>query len=102
MSGSKVTRIRIMPYPPSFRRTAARTIEPAIGASTCALGSQRCTPYRGILTRNARMQPAHQILSAYVESWGGVVWRSVRRDRDPFEFCRSKRAIRRGREPARV
>ena len=33
--------IRIMPYPPSFSRIAARTIEPAIGASTWALGSQR-------------------------------------------------------------
>lgn len=33
--------IRIMPYPPSFSRIAARTIEPAIGASTWALGNQR-------------------------------------------------------------
>lgn len=33
--------IRIIPYPPSFRRMAARTIDPAIGASTCALGSHR-------------------------------------------------------------
>lgn len=33
--------IRMMPYPPSFRRMAASTIEPAIGASTWALGSHR-------------------------------------------------------------
>lgn len=36
--------IRMMPYPPSFRRMAASTIEPAIGASTWALGSQRWSP----------------------------------------------------------
>ena len=32
---------RISPYPPSFRRIAARIIEPATGASTWAFGSQR-------------------------------------------------------------
>jgi len=45
--------IRIMPYPPSFSRTAASTMEPAMGASTWALGSHRCRPYNGILTINA-------------------------------------------------
>lgn len=40
----RVCDIRIMPYPPSFSRTAARIIDPAIGASTWALGSQRCKP----------------------------------------------------------
>lgn len=39
--GFSVTIIRIIPYPPSFSKTAARIIEPAIGASTWALGSQR-------------------------------------------------------------
>lgn len=73
-----------------------------MGASTWALGSQRWTPYSGILTKNARMQPAHQILSAYEESWGGVEWRSVSRERDPLEFCSKRRAISRGREPAKV
>jgi len=33
--------IRANPYPPNFRRIAARTIDPATGASTCALGSHR-------------------------------------------------------------
>ncbi len=32
---------RRSPYLPSFRRTAARIIDPATGASTWALGSQR-------------------------------------------------------------
>lgn len=39
--GSSVSVMRIMPYPPSLRRMAARIIEPAMGASTCALGNHR-------------------------------------------------------------
>lgn len=77
-------------------------MEPAMGASTCALGNHKWTPYSGILTRNARMHPTHQILSAYVEGWRGVVWRRVSKERDPLVFCSSRRATRRGREPARV
>lgn len=45
--------IRMMPYPPSFRRRAASNIDPAIGASTWAFGSQRCRPYRGAFTMKA-------------------------------------------------
>lgn len=33
--------MRINPYPPSFSKIAARTIDPAIGASTWAFGSHR-------------------------------------------------------------
>lgn len=43
----------MMPYPPSFRRRAASNIDPAIGASTWAFGSQRCRPYRGAFTMKA-------------------------------------------------
>lgn len=32
--GSKRMVIRSIPYPPSFKRMAANTIDPAIGAST--------------------------------------------------------------------
>lgn len=39
--GDSMDNIRMIPYPPNFRRIAAKTIDPAIGASTCALGSQR-------------------------------------------------------------
>lgn len=53
--------IRIIPYPPNFSRIAARTIEPAMGASTCALGSHRCRPYIGIFTMNATMHAYHRI-----------------------------------------
>jgi hypothetical protein len=30
----KIDKIRTIPYPPSFRRMAAKTMEPAMGAST--------------------------------------------------------------------
>jgi len=33
--------VRINPYLPSFSRMAARIIDPATGASTCALGSHK-------------------------------------------------------------
>lgn len=33
--------VRRMPYPPSLRRVPAKIMEPAMGASTCALGSHR-------------------------------------------------------------
>lgn len=41
VTGFRSNVIRNIPYPPSFSRIAARTIEPAMGASTWALGSQR-------------------------------------------------------------
>lgn len=41
VTGLRSSVIRSMPYPPSFSRIAARTMEPAMGASTWALGSQR-------------------------------------------------------------
>lgn len=43
---------RVIPYPPSFRRIAASTIDPAMGASTCAFGNHRCTENIGSFTRN--------------------------------------------------
>lgn len=48
--------IRINPYPPNFSRIAASTIEPAIGASTCAFGSHRCIENNGNLAINAAVQ----------------------------------------------
>jgi len=45
--------IRIIPKPPSLRRTPARIMEPATGASTWALGSQRWTEYMGNFTKKA-------------------------------------------------
>lgn len=44
---------RINPYPPSFKSTAARIIDPSKGASTWALGSHKCVINIGIFTRKA-------------------------------------------------
>ena len=46
---------RKIPYPPNFNKTPAKTIEPETGASTCALGSHKCTKYIGNFTKNARI-----------------------------------------------
>lgn len=50
---------RRRPYLPSLRSTAARIIDPATGASTCALGSQRWTVNSGIFTINAAIVINH-------------------------------------------
>lgn len=102
MRGSSIVVIRIIPYPPSFRRTAARIIEPAMGASTCALGSHRWIPYNGILTKNAIRQPAHHSLLVKGARLSGSEYWRISSDKLPVLFCRMRRATRRGREPARV
>lgn len=43
----------MIPYPPSFKSTAAKIIDPSRGASTWALGNHRWTIYIGIFTKNA-------------------------------------------------
>lgn len=50
--GSSIIVMRNIPYPLSFSRTAASTMDPAMGASTWALGNQRCRPYSGIFSIN--------------------------------------------------
>ena len=62
---------RINPYPPNFRRIAAKIIDPATGASTCALGSHKCKPKIGTLTRNANKQniTITLLLVNFVLSW---------------------------------
>lgn len=101
-SGSSMTIIRIIPYPPSFSSTAARTIEPATGASTCAFGNQRWTPYNGIFTRKAIRHPAHQILWPQDSSARGCEYCKISIDRVPVDCCRRRRATRSGKDPARV
>ena len=51
--GKVIAETRIRPYPPNLRRIAAKIMEPAMGASTWALGSQRCKRKRGSFTRKA-------------------------------------------------
>lgn len=43
----------MIPYPPIFKRTAAKIIDPSIGASTCAFGNQRWRRNKGILIKKA-------------------------------------------------
>lgn len=62
--------MRIMPYPPSFRRRAASSMDPAIGASTWALGSHRWRPYKGAFTMKAM---SRAVLRRRVDQW----WVSV-------------------------
>src|ERR1700735_521857 len=45
--------------PPIFGRIAARTTEPAVGASTWASGSQVCTGHIGILTAKEAKNASH-------------------------------------------
>src|SRR3954463_9742686 len=50
---------RRKPYPPILRRIAARITEPAVGASTCASGSQVWTGHIGSFTPNEGKKAAH-------------------------------------------
>lgn len=86
VTGSKIIAIRIIPYPPSFSRIAARIIDPAIGASTCALGSHKWTPYSGILIINAIIHANHRILLDHVWSRGVKVSGNSMKFNVPFIF----------------
>lgn len=86
VSGLSSVVMRIIPYPPSFRSTAARTIDPAIGASTCALGSQRCRPYSGIFTMNAIIHASHIKMFDQVVDIGLFQYCIIRKFRDPEVF----------------
>lgn len=91
--------MRIMPYPPSFNKIAASTIDPAIGASTWAFGSHRCRPYTGIFARNAVRQASQS--SRFVQ-WLAVFIVMNRRV-GVFDVLFMKRiAINRGIEVVRV
>lgn len=102
VSGLSSVVMRIIPYPPSFRSTAARTIDPAIGASTCALGSQRCRPYSGIFTMNAVMHASHMKVLDQVVDIGSFQYCMIRKFRDPEVFWIYSSATRSGSEPTRV
>lgn len=77
-------------------------MEPAIGASTWAFGSHRCTPYSGILIMNAIIHASHKMLLDHVEGKGCVVRESTKKLRVPIEFWIEIRAIRSGIEPINV
>ena len=100
--GSKIMEIRIIPYPPSFNKMAARIMDPAIGASTWAFGSHKWTTYSGILIMKAIMHASHRMLLAHV--WFIGVWFSDIRMKFnvPVEFWIKMRAISSGIDPMRV
>lgn len=102
VNGLSIMVIRIIPYPPSFSNTAARTIDPAIGASTCALGSQRCRPYKGIFTINAIIHASHKKMLDQVGEIGFTQYCMIRRFRVPNVFCIYNSATNRGNEPTKV
>ncbi len=49
---------------PSLSITAARITEPAVGACTCASGSQVCTGHMGTLMKNAMENAQKQRICA--------------------------------------
>lgn len=59
-------------------------MEPAIGASTWALGSHKWTPYRGILIRNAIIHASHKMLLDHVVLSGELLSRRIRKFRVPI------------------
>lgn len=61
LDGGKWIIVRNIPYPPSFRRMAARIIDPAMGASTWALGSHKWVRNRGSFTINAMFINSHHV-----------------------------------------
>ena len=48
---------------------AASTTDPAVGASTCASGSQVWTGHIGILTANEAKNPSHNQVCIVGEKW---------------------------------
>ena len=79
-SGKSIRLNRISPYVPTFNRSAARSTEPAVGASVCASGSQVCSGTNGTFTANATKNARN--------SHRAVV------DRQPAADVRSARRIR--------
>lgn len=70
----KIIIIRASPYPPSFRRIAAKIIEPATGASTWAFGSHKWTENRGNFTKNAKIIISQIIdVSLLINIWSAIV-----------------------------
>ena len=100
--GLSIAVIRSMLQPPRFSNTAARTIELVIGASTCALGSQRWRPQRGNFTIKAIMQASHiktlgqELGNAWVQYW------STRKFREPVVFWIYTNATSSGSDPTSV
>ena len=59
-SGKSGIENRRNPYVPSFNKIPARITEPAVGASTCASGSQICMGTIGTFTANEAKKANHK------------------------------------------
>lgn len=77
-------------------------MEPAIGASTWALGSQRCRPYRGIFTIKAIMHANHRSALDQESIRGWFQYCIIKKFREPVVFWIYTSAIKRGRDPDSV
>lgn len=60
--GVRMAVICIIPYPPTFNSTAARTIDLVMRASMCVLGSQKWSPCKSIFTINAQYMRIMRVL----------------------------------------
>src|ERR1700730_19389452 len=81
-SGKNGSEKRMKPYVPIFNRTPARMTEPAVGASTCASGSQVWNGNIGTLMANARKNARNSKMAnvePYAGSWkisGAVLYKA--------------------------
>jgi hypothetical protein len=82
---------------------AAKIMDPAIGASTWALGSHKWKPYTGILMVNAsRQNNHHKVVSGRDRSDRLVLILIVGIVREKEKEYKAINAINSGRDPARV
>ena len=77
-AGKNGSEKRIMPYVPIFSRTPARMTEPAVGASTCASGSQVWNGNIGTLIAKPRKKAKNSQMAAWPPIFGAVAYRSGR------------------------
>lgn len=82
---------RKIPYLPSFRRIAAKIIEPSRGASTWALGNQRWKINNGSFTKKAIIKNVEEIKE-------GEKGRRERKERRNKDFLNKRRRINNGSE----
>src|SRR5271157_6569142 len=75
-SGASGSEKRRKPYVPIFSRTLARITEPAVGASTCASGSQVWNGNIGTLMAKPRKNAKNSHNAAGPAIFGAVVYSS--------------------------
>lgn len=77
-------------------------MDPAIGASTWAFGSQRCKPYKGIFTINAIRQANHQIWLVAMFGLICLISHVLVSESVAVSFCNDRIAINSGSDPIKV